>query len=137
MTMKIKILKDKERQLEKELKIVKEEIELYQKKNMRRAEEIFIKVRDHIEKNPQYKSRLGLIINADDPREGILFIRDDIGGYNPYRTWQLSINNMSEEDLELLKTLPINVKKIKHYHSRSEFDSYPEEVFLTMLGEIW
>ena len=31
--MKIKILKDKERQLEKELKIVKEEIELYQEKN--------------------------------------------------------------------------------------------------------
>ena len=137
MTMKIKILKDKERQLEKELKIVKEEIELYQEKNMRRAEEIFIKVRDHIEKNPQYKSELGLIINADDPREGILFIRDDIGGYNPYRTWQLSINNMSEEDLELLKTLTKNIKKINHYHSRSEFDSYPEEVFLTMLGEIW
>ena len=138
MTMKIKILKDKERQLEKELKIVKEEIELYQKKNMRRAEEIFIKVRNHMEKNPQYQSKLGLVINADDPREGILFIRDDIGGYNPYRTWQLSINNMSEEDLELLKTLTKNIKKIKHLHSRSEeFGPYPEEVFLTMLGEIW
>lgn len=137
MNMKIKILKDKERQLEKELKIIKEEIKLYRAKNIRRAEEIFIKVRNHIEKNPQYKSKLGLVINADDPREGILFIRDDIGGYNPYRTWELSIDNMSEEDLELLKTLPINIKRINDYHSYSEFDPYPREVFLRMIGEIW
>lgn len=134
---KIKELKEKQEQLQKELKIVTDELNLLQKKGIRKAEEVYLGIKNLDQRQLE---NVGIIVNKNDSRQCKIYTQSDIGGYNNIKTGCWEIDNCNDEDYELLKQLPhcLGIKETKFFNERSEFGGeYTYEIFLKWIGLTW
>ena len=127
MANKIQQLTEKQEQLQKELRIVTDELNLLKSKGIRRAEEVYLQV-----KKTDFLEKVQIIRNKNNPQECRVYALYDLGGYNGRRFYHKTIENCSKEDYELLTSLPycIGIKDTEHYNLKSEIGLYTTELFL-------